>query len=107
MKQYIQITTTTDSKEDALNIAGTLVRQKLAACIQIIGPITSVYRWEGKVEQAEEWQCLIKSRQDLFGDVEQAIKTLHPYDIPEIIATPLAGGSTEYLRWVEGELKGI
>ena len=105
MEEYIQVITTTTRQEEAVRIATTLVEKKLAACVQVLGPMTSVYRWQGKVEQAEEWQCLIKSRMDLFPDVERNIKALHPYEIPEIIATPLAGGSEDYLRWLSDELE--
>ena len=103
MKSYIQITTTTETKEQAEKIAQYLVESKLAACVQITGPITSIYRWKGKVENAQEWLCLIKTRDDLFKKVEAAIKKLHPYETPEIIAVPIVKGSKEYLKWIEDE----
>jgi periplasmic divalent cation tolerance protein len=104
MTQYIQVMTTTTSRDDALRIAHMLVEKRLAACVQIAGPITSTYRWEGKIEQAEEWQCLIKSRQDLFDALADAIWAGHPYDVPEILAVPIVEGSRDYLVWMEGEL---
>jgi periplasmic divalent cation tolerance protein len=107
MEQYIQVITTTANKEDAAKIAAALVEKRLAACVQIVGPVHSIYRWEGKVEQAEEWQCLIKSRPDLFFAVEQVIKNIHPYEIPEIIALTIVAGSADYLQWLRDEIKAI
>jgi periplasmic divalent cation tolerance protein len=104
MKSYIQISTTTETKEQAQTIAQHLVEAKLAACVQITGPITSIYRWKGKVENAEEWLCLIKTRDDLFKKVEAAIKKMHPYETPEIIAVPIVKGSKEYLNWIDENL---
>jgi len=104
MKSYIQVTTTTETKEDAQKIARYLVEQKLAACVQITGQIESTYRWKGKVENAQEWLCLIKTREDLFDKVETAIKKLHPYETPEIIAVPIVKGNKEYLNWLNYEL---
>jgi len=105
MKTYIQISTTTETKEQAQKIAKHLVEQKLAACVQITGPIESTYRWKGKVETANEWLCLIKTLATSFKKVEVAIKKLHPYEIPEIIAVPLTKGSKEYLKWLDAETK--
>jgi periplasmic divalent cation tolerance protein len=107
MKSYIQISTTTETKEQAQKIAQYLVEQKLAACVQITGPIESTYRWKGKVENAQEWLCLIKTRDSLFKKVETAIKKLHPYETPEIIAVPINKGSKEYLNWLDDELSLI
>ena len=104
MESYIQITTTTDKKEVAERIAFRLVEEKIAACVQIVGPITSIYRWKGTIERAEEWQCIIKSREDLYKDIEHAIKSVHPYEVPEIIAIPIVAGSGAYLEWLRGEL---
>lgn len=104
MKSYIQITTATETKEEAQTIAQHLVETKLAACVQITGPITSIYRWKGKVENTKEWLCLIKTRDDLYDKVEAAIKSLHPYETPEIIAVQIVKGSKEYLNWIDGEL---
>ena len=103
MKAYIQISTTTETKEEAQKIALYLVEQKLAACVQIGGPIESTYRWKGKVENAQEWLCLIKTRENLFDKVEAAIKKLHSYETPEIIAVPILEGSKEYLNWIDNE----
>ncbi len=103
MTSYIQISTTTNTKRQAQKIAQYLVEQKLAACVQITGPVESTYRWKGKVEIAPEWLCLIKTRASLFDKVESAIKKLHPYETPEIIAVPIIKGSRKYLKWLDHE----
>ena len=103
MKTYIQITTTTETKEQAEKISQHLVEIKLAACVQITGPITSIYRWKGKVEKAQEWLCVIKTREELFDRVETAIKKMHTYETPEIVAVPIIKGSKEYLTWLDDE----
>jgi periplasmic divalent cation tolerance protein len=105
MKSYIQVTTTTESKEQAKKIADFIVEQKLAACVQLLGPIESTYRWKGKIETAEEWLCLIKTQADFYNQVEAAIKKMHPYETPEIIAVPIIKGSNEYLQWIDDELE--
>jgi periplasmic divalent cation tolerance protein len=104
MKSYIQISTTTATREDAQKIARYLVEQKLAACAQILGPIESTYTWKSQIETANEWLCLIKTRENLFGKAEAAIKKLHPYETPEIIAVPIKQGSAQYLQWIEDSL---
>ena len=95
---YIQVVTTTERREDAERIARELVESRLAACVQIVGPITSTYRWQGKIEMAEEWQCWTKSRRDLYDAIEQAIRRLHPYEVPEILAVPVLAGSASIWR---------
>jgi periplasmic divalent cation tolerance protein len=102
----IQIVTTTEKRADAENIAAMLIEKRLAACVQIVGPILSAYRWKENIESAEEWQCLIKTRAGLYGDVETAIKANHPYEVPEIIAFTILQGSQEYLAWLYDETKG-
>lgn len=104
METYIQVTTATEKREDAERIARALVEARLAGCVQILGPMTSVYRWKGKIETAGEWLCLVKSREDLYGAVEGAIRSLHPYETPEIIALPITAGSRDYLDWLAGSL---
>ena len=104
MNQYIQVVTTAGSKADAEAIARALVERRLAGCVQIIGPITSLYWWEGQIEEAEEYLCLAKTRQALFTTLEATIKSLHPYEVPEILAVPVAAGSQSYLDWLKGEL---
>ena len=104
MESYIQVTTTTDKREDAEKIALALVEKKIAACTQIVGPITSIYRWKGNIETAEEWLCVIKSRKTLYEEIEKTIKAVHSYEVPEIIAVPIVAGSEDYLKWLRGDL---
>jgi periplasmic divalent cation tolerance protein len=103
MTDYIQVVTTTERREDAERIARTLVEERLAACVQVTGPITSTYRWQGQIETAQEWQCWAKSRRGLYDKIEQTIRRLHPYEVPEILAMPILAGSAGYLAWLEGE----
>jgi periplasmic divalent cation tolerance protein len=100
---HIQVFTTVEREEDATALARAVVEQRLAACAQIVGPINSTYWWKGKVETAREWLCVMKSRSDAYPSLEAAIKAVHPYENPEIVATPIAAGSREYLRWLDEE----
>jgi uncharacterized protein involved in tolerance to divalent cations len=86
-------------------VARALVEERLAACVQILGPITSTYRWKGAIETSEEWQCWAKTRRDLYEKIEQAIRRLHSYEVPEIIAVPILAGSESYLKWLDEELE--
>jgi periplasmic divalent cation tolerance protein len=105
MTDTIQVITTTGTKADAGKIARALLEERLAACVQIVGPITSSFWWNGEIEEAEEWLCLIKSSAGMFERLKQAIRAVHPYDVPEILATPVAAGSADYLAWLRGELR--
>jgi periplasmic divalent cation tolerance protein len=100
MSDYLQVLTTAGSEEEAGRIAELLVEQKLAACVQVVGPITSRYRWKGKVEEEREWQCFVKTTRGAYERVEAAIREVHSYDEPEIIATPIVAGSPGYLAWI-------
>lgn len=100
MSDFIQVTTVIDSEEGAQNIAQTLVKRRLAACVHVAGPVTSTYWWQGKMEVAKEWTCAAKTRQELYDAVEKAIREVHPYDEPEIVALPIVNGSRSYLEWV-------
>jgi periplasmic divalent cation tolerance protein len=95
------VITTTESKIDAQAIGGAVVEKRLAACAQVIGPITSTYWWQGKIVTAEEWLCVIKSKAALYEELERAIQAIHPYKEPEIIATPIIEGSEGYLAWLD------
>jgi periplasmic divalent cation tolerance protein len=105
MISYIQVLTTADKKEDAKRIARILLEARLAACIQVVGPISSLYWWKGKIEEDEEWLCIIKSRKDLYKELEKTIRKNHPYEVPEIIAIPIISGNRNYLKWMNMELK--
>lgn len=103
MSDLLQVQTTLDREQDARRIATLVVRKKLAACVQIIGPILSVYRWEGRDEESEEWLLLMKTTRDSYPGLEDTIRDQHPYDVPEIIALPVTGGHGAYLDWVRDE----
>jgi periplasmic divalent cation tolerance protein len=105
MGRYIQVSTTVEKKEDADRIAKILVETRMAACVQVIGPIRSTYWWKGKVEEASEWLCVMKTREEVYSDLEASLKAVHPYEVPEIVALPLTKGSEVYLRWIEEETK--
>ena len=92
---------TVGSKEEASKIANALVDRRLAACVNIVPQIESVYRWKDKIETAEEWLLLIKTTADQFEAVRDAIKELHSYELPECVAIAVEGGSKEYLKWIE------
>ena len=99
--EHVQVLTTADSEDEAERIAAALVERRLAACVQIIGPIRSTYRWQGGVEQAEEWRCEAKTAAGLYPRVEAAIRDLHSYDEPEVIALPILAGAPGYLAWID------
>jgi periplasmic divalent cation tolerance protein len=100
MADYLQVTTTTGSEDEAERIGTALIERRLAACVQILGPISSRYRWQGEIEQAQEWLCLAKTEAGRYPGVEAAIRELHSYDEPEIVATPIVAGSAGYLDWL-------
>jgi len=76
------------------------VKEKLAQCVQILGPIKSTYRWKKKIENAREWLCIIKTHKKNFKKIESKIKELHTYEVPEIIVIPIVEGSIDYLKWL-------
>lgn len=105
VQEFVQAITTTDSRATARRIARALVDRRLAACVQIVGPIESTYRWQGKVATAREWLCLIKTTYARYRQVAAAVEALHPYDTPEIIALPIAAGSRRYLDWLAASVR--
>jgi periplasmic divalent cation tolerance protein len=104
MDAYLVITNLPD-RDSATKLAHVLVERRLAACVNILSPCRSVYRWQGKIENAEEFPMLIKTTKDRYADLEAAIRAGHPYSLPEVIAIPLAGGLSAYLEWVESETR--
>ncbi len=101
MSDHLQVLTTAGSEAEAAAIAAGLVELRLAACVQVVGPIASTFRWQGEVEAAREWQCLAKTRAERYGEVAEAIRRLHSYEEPEIIATAIVAGSPGYLAWID------
>jgi periplasmic divalent cation tolerance protein len=103
MTGFIDVRTATASKEDAQKIAHALVSQRLAASVQVSGPISSMYWWKGEMVSSEEWVVTAKTQQSCYQHVEQAIRHLHPYEEPGIIAFPIVDGSTTYFEWIINE----
>lgn len=103
MSDIIQIVTTIDDREAAERLGRHLVDERLVACCQVVGPIRSIYRWKGNVEEADEWYCVMKTTLSLYRQVEESIRHLHPYEVPEIVATPVCAALPDYARWVEIE----
>jgi periplasmic divalent cation tolerance protein len=104
METYLVITNLPD-RDSAAKLAHVLIERRLAACVNILSPCRSVYRWQGKIEDAEEFPVLIKTTRERYAELEAAIRSGHPYELPEIIAVPLAGGLSAYLEWVESETR--
>ncbi len=100
---HLAVLTTADSRELAERLARSAVAARLAACAQIDGPITSVYRWQGAVETEQEWRVQYKTTAARYPELEEHIKATHGYATPEIIATPVVGGSADYLAWLTEE----
>lgn len=99
------VLTTASSLEESKKIARELVERRLAACVNIIPKIESVYRWEGKVEEAQEYLLLIKTTESAFARVRAAVQELHSYEVPECIALPVEEGSLPYLKWIDDSVE--
>lgn len=99
------ILTTSGSEEEAGKIAQYLVENRLAACVNIVAQVKSIYRWEGKIESAWEWLLIVKTTAANFPRVRDAIRGLHSYDVPECIMLPIEDGSTSYLHWIEDSVE--
>ncbi len=97
---YIIILCNTNSMDSAETIANFLVKEKLAACVNIVPKIKSIYTWQNKIEKEEEVLILIKTKQSLFNQVKEKIRLLHPYEVPEIISINIQEGTTDYLNWI-------
>ena len=98
--RYLMAMTTTDARSDAERLARDLVERRLAACVQVLGPISSTYRWRGAIETADEWLCIIKTTAARFDALAAHIETNHGYETPELTAVPVDHGSAGYLTWL-------
>ncbi len=101
MSDPIVVLVTCGTEEDAKNIANSFVEERLAACVNIISPVRSIYRWEGKMCDEKEWLLITKTQRKRFEELEKKVKLLHSYSVPEIIALPIVEGSEAYLKWLE------
>jgi periplasmic divalent cation tolerance protein len=101
----VQVQTTLPDESAAQRLANDLVGRRLAACVQVLGPVTSRYWWNGAIEAASEWLCLIKTTPGCVPALQGQIRSLHPYTNPEIIVLPVLGGDPEYLEWVRAEAR--
>lgn len=107
MTDAIVVLITTPSSEVGSKIATELLDNKLAACVNIASPITSIFRWKGKVEDAQENLLIVKTKASLFSELEKVVKMSHPYECPEIIAIPIVAGSSDYLNWLNSETEQL
>lgn len=103
MDQALVVLVTASSADEARQLARGLLENRLAACVNVV-PVASLFRWEGAIQQEAEALMIIKTRADAFDRLAQAIKAAHSYDVPEIIALPIAAGSAEYLKWIDDEV---
>jgi len=104
LMQHYQVMTSTDSRLAARELAGTLLESRLAACVQIVGPIESHYWWKGNIESSEEWLCLMKTDGASLDTLITKVGELHSYETPEITATEIVAGDRRYLDWISEEV---
>lgn len=104
-KDAIVVFMTAANGEEATRLAELLIGAHLAACVQILPEMESVYRWQGKIERQSEILLIVKTTTDKFADLEREVRALHSYDTPEIVAVPIVAGSTPYLEWLDDSLK--
>jgi len=105
MGESIVVLVSCGSEEEATKIANSLVKEGLAACVNIISPVRSIYRWEGKIWDEKEWVLIIKTQKKRFEELQKKVKSLHSYSVPEVIALPIVEGSAPYLKWLEETTK--
>ncbi|MGB9823546.1 MAG: divalent-cation tolerance protein CutA [Candidatus Hydrothermia bacterium] len=105
MQEFVQVITTTNNEEVAKKIAQILLEKKLAGCVQIIGPINSLYWWKGKIEEDKEFLIFIKSSKSLYKEIEKEIKAVHNYEVPEILCQSILDGNPDYLSWLKSVIQ--
>ena len=103
MTSAIVVLVTVGSEREAETIATALLEERLAACVNITSPVRSLYRWEGRIADDQEWQMVIKTQARLFETLAARVRALHSYDVPEIIALPVLAGTTDYVDWIQNE----
>jgi len=96
----VQVQTTASSEDEADRLATALLEARLAACVQVVGPVRSRYWWQGSLQSATEWLCLAKTTQDRVYEVTAVLQASHSYDTPEVIVVPIVGGGEDYLQWI-------
>jgi periplasmic divalent cation tolerance protein len=100
---FVVVLVTVPDRATGEKIARALLDERLAACVNRLGPVRSLFRWQGKIDEGDEHLLLIKTRRDLFERVEQAVARLHPYEVLEVIALPIVAGAASYLHWIDAE----
>jgi periplasmic divalent cation tolerance protein len=100
MSESIVVLVTCGSQEEALKISRLLVEERLAACVNLVSPVRSIYRWEGKIWDEKEWLLVIKTQEQRFEELVKTVKSLHSYSVPEIIGLPIVQGASSYLEWL-------
>jgi len=105
MSQFVVVLVTCGTEEEAVKVARAVVEERLAACTNLISPVRSIYQWEGKICDDREWLLIIKTRQERYKQLEEKVKSLHSYSVPEIISLPILEGSSSYLEWVRETTK--
>lgn len=103
MSGCCEVSTTVESESAAAALAAALVERHLAACVQVDGPVRSTYRWKGSVETSTEWTCRAKTTEARVAELVATIRSLHTYELPEIVVTPLSGGDPGYLEWIRSQ----
>ncbi|HLH68788.1 MAG TPA: divalent-cation tolerance protein CutA [Candidatus Dormibacteraeota bacterium] len=104
--EYLQVITTTATEEEAGRLARSIVEARLAACVQVLGPITSTFWWRGNIDTTPEWLCLMKTTSAHFDELVAHLKAHHSYEVPEVTAIPIRRGSDDYLAWISEETRG-
>lgn len=106
MDEFVVVYVTVGSAEEGERISRALVEERLAACVNRVGGIRSIYRWQGQVEESDEELLIIKTRKELFDRLKKKVQALHSYEVPEIIALPILAGNQSYLQWLSEQLEG-
>ncbi len=106
MSSYVVVFMTASDKKEALKIVRRLLNERLIACANIVGPVSSLFWWEGKIDEASEFLVIMKSRKDLFKRLSERVKETHSYEVPEVLELPITEGLPSYLEWMSASLHG-